>query len=158
MTFMVALDGRSLTVAEVVRFARTPSARATLAPDAGTALGRSRRFIDDAVARGETMYGINTGFGKLANVRIDPASLDQLQANLIRSHAAGVGSPFPAEVVRAMMLLRANVLIRPTSGVRPALAQALVDLLNSGVLPVVPEQGSEARAAIWRRSATWPWR
>ena len=142
MTFMVTLDGRSLTVAEVVRFARTPSARATLAPDAVTALGRSRRFIDDAVARGETMYGINTGFGKLANVRIDPASLDQLQANLIRSHAAGVGNPFPAEVVRAMMLLRANVLIRPTRGVRPALAQALVDLLNSGVLPVVPEQGS----------------
>ncbi len=142
MTPTVTLDGCSLTVAEMVRLARMPSVRTVLAPDAVAALGRSRRVIDDAVARGETMYGINTGFGKLANIRIDPAALDQLQANLIRSHAAGVGDPFPAEVVRAMMLLRTNVLLRPTSGVRPALAQALVDLLNSGVLPVVPEQGS----------------
>lgn len=142
MTHTVTLDGRSLSLASVVAFARTPDARAALDPAALEALGRSRRFIEDAVGRGDTMYGINTGFGKLANVRIGPASLDQLQANLIRSHAAGVGDPFPAEVVRAMMLLRANVLLRPTSGVRPALAEALVRLLNSGVLPVVPEQGS----------------
>ncbi len=142
MTSTLTLDGRSLTVQDVVRFARTPGAGAGLAPDAVVALGRSRRVIEDAVARGETMYGINTGFGKLANIRIGAASLDQLQANLIRSHAAGVGPPFPAEVVRAMMLLRANVLLRPTSGVRPALAEALIRLLNSGIVPVVPEQGS----------------
>jgi histidine ammonia-lyase len=88
------------------------------------------------------MYGVNTGFGKLANVRITDDRLDLLQKNLIRSHAAGVGAPLPAEVVRAMMLLRANVLLRPTSGVRPALPLALVAMLNADVLPLVPEQGS----------------
>src|ERR1041385_2609580 len=88
------------------------------------------------------MYGVNTGFGKLAGVAIAPGQLERLQVNLIRSHAAGVGAPLPAEVVRAMMLLRAKVLLRPTSGVRPALAEALVALLNAGILPVVPEQGS----------------
>ena len=88
------------------------------------------------------MYGINTGFGKLANVRIASDQLDQLQINLIRSHAAGVGDPLPAAVVRAVMLLRANVLLRPTSGVRPELVDALVAMLNAGVVPLVPEQGS----------------
>ena len=88
------------------------------------------------------MYGINTGFGKLANVRIPPDQLDQLQVNLIRSHAAGVGAPLSAEVVRAVMVLRANVLLRPTSGVRPELVDALVAMLNAGVVPWVPEQGS----------------
>ncbi len=98
--------------------------------------------MESAVATGRTMYGINTGFGKLANVRIAPDQLDQLQANLIRSHAAGVGTPLPAEVVRGVMLLRANVLLRPTSGVRPELVDALVAMLNAGVVPRVPEQGS----------------
>jgi histidine ammonia-lyase len=102
----------------------------------------SRRLVERAIASGATMYGINTGFGKLANVRIPPDQLDQLQTNLIRSHAAGVGSPLPAEVVRAVMLLRANVLLRPTSGVRPELVEALVAMLNGGVVPWVPEQGS----------------
>ena len=98
--------------------------------------------MEQAIARGETIYGINTGFGKLANVRIPADQLDQLQVNLIRSHAAGVGEPLPADVVRAAMLLRANVLLRPTSGVRPTLVQALVALLNAGLIPAVPEQGS----------------
>ena len=93
------------------------------------------------MASGQTIYGINTGFGKLANVRVAPDQLDQLQANLIRSHSAGVGEPFPAVVVRAVMLLRANVLLRPTSGVRPELVDALVALLNAGVVPLVVEVG-----------------
>ena len=105
-------------------------------------MATSRAYIDSAVRRGDTIYGINTGFGKLANVRIAPDQLDQLQVNLIRSHAAGVGAPLPADVVRAVMLLRANVLLRPTSGVRPELVDALVALLNAGVVPLVPEQGS----------------
>ncbi len=102
----------------------------------------SRQLVESAVGTGRTMYGINTGFGKLANVRIAPDQLDQLQANLIRSHAAGVGAPLSAEVVRAVMLLRANVLLRPTSGVRPALVDALGAMLNAGIVPWVPEQGS----------------
>jgi histidine ammonia-lyase len=138
----VVLDGQSLSIDAVVAFARSPAASASLDANALQRLAESRAIVERAVARGETMYGINTGFGKLANVRIDPGSLDALQANLIRSHAAGVGDPLPAEVVRAMMLLRANVLLRPTSGVRPALAEALVAMLNAGLVPVVPEQGS----------------
>jgi histidine ammonia-lyase len=138
----LVLDGRSLTIADVVRIARVPGTvvRADTGALAGAAA--SRAIVDRAVARGDTMYGINTGFGKLANVRIATGELDRLQANLIRSHAAGVGAPFDAGVVRAIMLLRANVLLRPTSGVRPELALALIALLNSGVIPWVPEQGS----------------
>jgi histidine ammonia-lyase len=136
------LDGRSLTVAEVVRVARDPVVRVAVAAPARRRLLDSRRLVDAAIASGQTIYGINTGFGKLANVRVAPAHLDQLQANLIRSHAAGVGTPFPAPVVRAILLLRANVLLRPTSGVRPELVDALVAMLNAGVVPVVPGQGS----------------
>jgi len=136
------LDGRSLTIAEVVRVARDPRVRVELDPGARETLLGSRRLVEAALASGQTIYGINTGFGKLANVRVPPDKLDQLQANLIRSHSAGVGDPFPASVVRAVMLLRANVLLRPTSGVRPDLVDALVALLNAGVVPLVPEQGS----------------
>jgi histidine ammonia-lyase len=138
----VALDGRSLTLAEVVRVARDPRATVKLDPAALKELARSRQIVERAIAQGQVLYGINTGFGKLANVRIAPDRLDELQLNLIRSHAAGVGDPMPAEVVRAMMLLRANVLVRPPSGVRPDLAEALIGLLNAGIVPIVPEQGS----------------
>ncbi len=138
----VVLDGQSLTLDSFVAAARTAEARVSIAPAALAALAASRGRVDRAIASGATMYGINTGFGKLANIRIAPDQLEALQANLIRSHAAGVGAPLPAEVVRGLMLLRANVLIRPTSGVRPALAEALVALLNAGIVPWVPEQGS----------------
>jgi histidine ammonia-lyase len=136
------LDGRSLTIEEVVRVARDASVPVTAAPAARQALVESRQLVEAAIASGKTIYGINTGFGKLANVRIAADALDQLQANLIRSHAAGVGTPLPAAVVRAVMLLRANVLLRPTSGVRPDLVEALLALLNAGLVPLVPEQGS----------------
>jgi histidine ammonia-lyase len=138
----ISLTGRDLSLDEVVRVARTPEVQVQLDAKAQAALARSRDLVDRAIARGDTIYGINTGFGKLANVRIPADQLDQLQINLIRSHAAGVGTPLPADVVRAAMLLRANVLLRPTSGVRPGLVEALVALLNSGVVPRVPEQGS----------------
>ena len=111
-------------------------------PAAPAALFGSRALVERAIAGGQTIYGINTGFGKLANVRIAADQLDRLQVNLIRSHAAGVGVPMPPDVVRALMILRANVLLRPTSGVRPALVDAVVALINSGLGPRVPEQGS----------------
>src|SRR5215207_9245765 len=136
------LDGRSLTVEEVVRVARDASVRVSLESGARRALLDSRHLVDRAIDSNQTIYGINTGFGKLANVRIPPDQLDQLQANLIRSHAAGIGSPLSRPVVRGVMLLRANVLLRPTSGVRPELAEALVAMMNAGILPLVPEQGS----------------
>ena len=138
----IALSGQDLSIDDVVRVAREPETRILIKEDALARLERSRGLVDKAVAAGETIYGINTGFGKLANVRVPAGQLDQLQVNLIRSHAAGVGSPLSGDAVRAAMLLRANVLLRPTSGVRPALVEALVALLNAGIVPRVPEQGS----------------
>ena len=138
----ITLDGHSLTIAEVVRIAREPGTPVRLDAGARQALIASRKLVEQAIASGQTIYGINTGFGKLANVRIAPDKLEMLQVNLIRSHAAGMGTPLPAVVVRAVMLLRANVLLRPTSGVRPELVEALVAMLNAGVVPLVPEQGS----------------
>jgi histidine ammonia-lyase len=142
MSRHLELTGASLSLADVVAVARNPDLVVTTAPGALGALAGSRQLVEQAVARGDTIYGINTGFGKLANVRIAADQLEQLQLNLIRSHAAGVGDPMAREVVRAAMLLRANVLLRPTSGVRPSLVEALVSLLNAGIVPLVPEQGS----------------
>jgi histidine ammonia-lyase len=138
----LTLDGSSLTIDDVARVARDPSLRIAIAPEARAVLAASRARVNAAIESGATIYGINTGFGKLANVRIAPDQLEQLQVNLIRSHAAGVGGLMPGDIVRAVMVLRANVLIRPTSGVRPELVEALVALINSGLVPAVPEQGS----------------
>src|SRR5438046_1130241 len=137
----VKLDGRSLAIEDVVAVARR-GVPVTIAPRALDAVRESRRTVEDAIARGATMYGVTTGFGKLAHVRIPPERARQLQLNLIRSHASGVGDPLSEEAVRAMMLLRANVLVRGTSGVRPALPELIVAMLNKRVHPRVPSQGS----------------
>lgn len=137
----IQLDGHSLTIQDVMAVARH-GAPVAIAPAAFQAVAASRRTVEEAVARGDTIYGVTTGFGKLAHVRIPPDQLRQLQLNLIRSHAAGVGEPLSAEAVRAMMLLRANVLVRGTSGVRAALPELIVAMLNKRVHPRVPSQGS----------------
>ena len=137
----VTLDGHSLTIANVVAVARQ-GARVAIDATALAEVARSRQAVEAAAARGDTIYGVNTGFGKLAHVRIPPEQARQLQLNLIRSHASGVGEPLPADAVRAMMLLRANVLMRGTSGVRPLLPELLVDMLNRKLHPTVPSQGS----------------
>ena len=137
----VTLDGQSLSLADVVAVARG-NAPVTLDSKALDAVRQSRRAVEAAVERGETIYGVNTGFGKLAHVRIPPDQARQLQLNLIRSHASGVGEPLGQDAVRAMMLLRANVLARGTSGVRPVLPELLVEMLNRKIHPTVPSQGS----------------
>jgi histidine ammonia-lyase len=137
----VTLDGHALSIADVVAVARG-GADVALSATAMRAVVESRRAVEDAVASGQTIYGVNTGFGKLAHVRIPPDQARQLQLNLIRSHATGVGEPLPVEAVRAMMLLRANVLVRGTSGVRTVLPELLVEMLNHQVHPTVPSQGS----------------
>src|SRR5882724_2001057 len=141
----VTLDGFSLSIADVVAVARH-GAPVAIAPHSLTAVTASRRSVEAAVARGDTIYGVNTGFGKLAHVRIKPEQTRELQLNLIRSHASGVGEPLPQDAVRAMMLLRANVLLRGTSGVRPVLPELLVDMLNRRLHPTVPSQGSVGAA------------
>ena len=137
----VTLDGHSLSIADVVAVARH-AAPVAIAPQALVAVGASRRAVESAVARGDTIYGVNTGFGKLAHVRIKADQARELQLNLIRSHASGVGDPLPVDAVRAMMLLRANVLLRGTSGVRALLPELIVGMLNAQLHPTVPSQGS----------------
>src|SRR5438046_9086389 len=141
MPATITLDGHSLSIADVVAVARH-GAPVAIAPQGLAALAASRRAVETAAARGDVIYGVNTGFGKLAHVRIKPEQTRDLQRNLIRSHASGLGDPLPVDVVRAMMVLRANVLIRGTSGVRPALPQLIVEMLNAQVHPRVPSQGS----------------
>jgi histidine ammonia-lyase len=137
----VVLDGTSLTLDQIVAVARL-FATVEVASDAVSRAQEGRARVERALAEGNTIYGVNTGFGKLANVRIPDVQIKDLQRNMIRSHAAGVGDPLPEDVVRAAMLLRANVLLRPTSGVRPIVVESLVELLNAGIHPIVPEQGS----------------
>ena len=102
----------------------------------------SRKIIEEIVAREEVVYGVNTGFGKLSDVRIPPGDLRELQLNLVRSHACGIGNPLSIPEVRAMMLLRANVLALGFSGIRFEIVEMLCQMLNRGVHPVVPEKGS----------------
>jgi histidine ammonia-lyase len=102
----------------------------------------SRRIVDDKVSAGETVYGVTTGLGSLATVRLAPEEVRRLQHDLLRSHAVGVGPPLGEREVRAMLLLRAHVLALGFSGVRPVVAERLIEMLNRGILPVVPEQGS----------------
>jgi histidine ammonia-lyase len=141
MTTALGIDGNSLTLPDVVRVARS-RAPVTLDDQARARMQRVRDIVDRKLASGEAVYGVNTGFGKLSDVAIPADRLKDLQVNLVRSHAAGVGPLLPEEEVRAMMLLRANVLAKGHSGVRPELADLLLAMLNSGLFPPVPEQGS----------------
>ena len=115
---------------------------AALDPAALPGIRASRAVVDRLLARGATVYGVNTGFGKLSDVRIEPGEVRALQRNLVRSHACGVGDPLPEEEVRAMLLLRANVLAKGFSGVRPEVVETLLSLLNHHIHPVVPSRGS----------------
>jgi histidine ammonia-lyase len=137
----IQLTGRDLTVADVVSVARGGRSVA-VADEARQHMAVSRAVIERVVASGETVYGVTTGFGDLADVRISPEQTATLQRNLVRSHAAGFGDPLPTEVVRAMLLLRAAALAVGLSGVRPELVDLLVAMLNAGVHPVIPSRGS----------------
>jgi histidine ammonia-lyase len=136
------LDGNHLTLSEVCAIARACFADVSLAPAAIDRMQASRALIDRLAAGDEPIYAVNTGVGLLANVRIPREELDQLQRNVIRSHSTGVGDPLARDVVRAMMLIRANVLAMGFSGIRPLVAGRLCDMVNRGVTPVVPSQGS----------------
>ena len=136
------LDGRSVTLAELEHVARDPGRRVALAPAAREAVASSRAFIESKVASGERVYGVTTGFGRLAEVVIAPEERTALQHNLVRSHAAGVGEPLERAAVRAIMLLRANALARGHSGCRVEVVERLLDLLNHGIHPRVPRYGS----------------
>jgi histidine ammonia-lyase len=137
----VLLDGDTLSIEEVLAVSRG-RARAELAPEARERVRRARALVEARLGDGEAHYGINTGFGTLAEVRIDPPDLARLQRNLVLSHAAGVGRPLPVPEARALMLLRANVLAKGVSGIREETLDLLLALLDRGVVAVIPERGS----------------
>ena len=137
----VQLTGNDLTFAQLYDVA-LHGAKVSLAPDAIERMKASRAIVERVVSSGETAYGINTGFGKLASVRISTEQVRQLQVNLVRSHACGVGAPLSEPETRAMMLLRANALAKGLSGIRPETVEVLCAMLNAKVHPVVPSQGS----------------
>ena len=137
----VQLDGERLTRADVHAVVFN-SAEASLAPEARERMTASRAIVDRLVESNITAYGINTGFGKMASVRISREQIQQLQLNLVRSHACGVGAPLTEHETRAMLLLRANAIAKGFSGVRPVIAETLCGMLNRGVHPVIPSQGS----------------
>lgn len=137
----IILDGHSLTLKKVAMVSRFGS-QALLAPEAEERMKKSRAIVETCVNDGITRYGITTGFGKFCDVVISKDENAALQKNLIMSHACGVGEPFAPEIVKAMALLRANALAVGNSGIRPETVRSLLAMLNSGVVPVVPEKGS----------------
>lgn len=138
---MVVLDGDRLAIEQVIAVA-VHEDTAALSPASVEKMLRSRSVVERLAAGDEPVYGVNTGVGLLADVRVPPADLEQLQRNVVRSHAAGTGDPLAREEVRAMMLIRANVLAKGFSGIRPAVAERLCQMLERAVTPVVPSQGS----------------
>ena len=138
---MVSLDGGRLTIEDVVSVAAGHDT-AAIAPESIERMLRSREAVERLAAGDAPVYGVNTGVGLLADVRVPAADLEQLQRNVVRSHAAGWGDPLTREEVRAMMLIRANVLAKGFSGIRPVVAERLCQMLGRGVTPVVPSEGS----------------
>jgi histidine ammonia-lyase len=138
---ILTLNGQALSLSEIEAVS-VGRCRMEVSPSARERGAASRALIERIVAEGQTVYGVNTGFGKLADVRISNENLAQLQTNLVRSHSGGVGQPLSEAEVRAMLLLRANVLAKGFSGTRPELLDLLIGMLNEGVHPVIPEKGS----------------
>ena len=140
-TESLIVDGGPITPAELVDVARTERS-VQIGDNAIDLMEASRKTVEAVVASDEAIYGINTGFGALSTTKISRDRLCDLQMNLLRSHAAGAGDPLNKDIVRGMMVLLAASLCRGHSGVRPSLAQCLVEMLNAGVTPVIPSLGS----------------
>lgn len=138
----IILNGNSLTIPDLYQLATDNRSTISLAPSAVSAMKRSRRQVEEWLRNDEVIYGVTTGFGEFANVRIPHAKIEELQRNLIKSHAAGAGDPLPTDVVRAMMVLRVNALAKGFSGIRPSTVEFIVRFFNAGLVPVVPSQGS----------------
>jgi histidine ammonia-lyase len=136
----IVLDGTSLTIGQVVRVARQYE-QIALGNEARQKVATCRDVVEE-LTKSRVVYGINTGFGALSNMTISPGDLEELQINLIRSHAAGVGPALPTDVTRAMMLLRANTLAKGLSGIRLSTLETLIAMINLRVHPVIPERGS----------------
>ncbi len=137
----IRIDGEHLTLEDLYRVA-LESAPAEIDPAARQRMLASRRVIEQVIEGNAAVYGVNTGFGKMASTRISRDEIRHLQLNLVRSHACGVGEPLSEPVTRAMLALRANALAKGFSGIRPIVSETLLMMLNRGVHPVIPAQGS----------------
>jgi histidine ammonia-lyase len=137
----IVLDGETLTIKDVVAVARQ-DAPVTLSEASKRKVTESRAVLERLVKDKKRIYGVTTGFGALGNITIPPEDLKQLQVNLIRSHASGVGNPLSKDATRALMLLRANTLAKGFSGIRLETVETLVQMINRGVHPIIPEKGS----------------
>src|SRR5258707_3961199 len=135
---MLELDGQRLSLAQIAAVARGDE-QVSLTSVARARAEQSRKVVEQIVAEGRTVYGVNTGFGKLSDVHIEKSQFRELQLNLVRSHSCGLGGPLYEAESRAMLLLRANVLAERFSGCRPALIATLIDMLERRVTPVIPE-------------------
>ncbi len=138
----VVLDGETLSIESLVRAAGDVSVHVELAAEARRRVDRARDVVDRWIGEGRVVYGLTTGFGEFANVAIPPSDVRLLQENLIISHAAGMGPLLPDEIVRAMMILRVNALAKGHSGIRSSTLDALLAMINAGIIPAVPSQGS----------------
>ncbi len=137
----VIINGRDLTVEEVIRVCRGYE-KVEIAPEAKEAVIKARNYIEKKLEEGAVIYGLTTGFGKFANVVISREEAEQLQKNLIISHTCAMGEPYETRYVRAAMLLRCNALSRGNSGIRLETIQTMIDMLNAGIHPVIPQKGS----------------
>ncbi len=137
----ILIDGNSLSIEDVIKVARS-GYEIDITDEAAEKVNKSRAVVDDFIEKGKVVYGITTGFGKFSDVVITGDETRDLQRNLIISHACGVGNPFPEDVVRAILLLRANALAKGFSGIRLSTLKTLIEMLNKGVHPVIPEKGS----------------
>ncbi|MGD0037300.1 MAG: histidine ammonia-lyase [Bacteroidota bacterium] len=135
------LDGSQLTIPQVFDLANK-TAHAKIGLTAKRKILRARKLVDQWIKNSEVVYGVTTGFGEFANVLVKAEDIEQLQENLIFSHAAGAGDPLPEEVVRAMMVLRVNALAKGFSGIRLSTVELLMEMLNRDIIPVIPSQGS----------------
>ncbi len=138
----ISIDGNSLTIPQLYALAYNYNKPIRLSGSALRAVAQARMVIEDWLKNDATIYGVTTGFGEFINVRIDLKDIEQLQKNLIYSHAAGAGDPMPDEIVRAMMVLRINTLAKGYSGIRPETLDVLIGMFNAGIVPVIPSQGS----------------
>ena len=139
---MLQIDGRTLTLEDVARVALGQEAEVELTSQACRAIDASREVVERSLSKGEPIYGVTTGFGRLSEVLIPPARRLEIQENLIRSHSSGLGAPLPREISRAVMLLRANSLARGNSGIRREVVELLLACLRHGIDPIIPEFGS----------------
>ncbi len=138
---MITLDGNSLTIEKIATVARAGQG-VSISKEARRRIETSRKTLEQLVADGQAIYGVNTGFGAFADSKIPKEKIRNLQVNLIRSNAAGVGERLPVDIVRAMMTMRANTLSKGYSGVRYVVIELLVEMLNNGIHPIVPDKGS----------------